>query len=858
MGGLRRVFRRLINAIHPYREEADLEREIASHLRLLEDEYRRRGLSAEDAYRAARVAFGGIDQARELHRDARAFRWLDDARRDAAYAVRILRRHRAATCAAVLSLALGVGLNAAVFSVVDWVLVRPLPYPAPHELVRVFTTGPGAGGRPGTLSQALIHDDFVAFGNAGAFRASAAFTTATRVLASAGIDPAHVVLARVSGDLFATLGVSPAAGRGFNSEELAAGEPVVVLAHHLWQRTFSGDPAIVGRTVTIDGAPHRVVGIMPPRRGYPADAEVWKPLTADERADGDRELHMVARLQREASVARASAEIATLARRGPNGTRDAWAESLQRTDVSDVSAALTVLFGAAMLTLLISCVNVAALVGARGDDRASEMAIRGALGATRARLLEQLLFESLLLALAGGVFGLLVGRWALAALVALAPVSLPRLEDIAIDGRILGIGLAATLLTGLAVGLAPGLRLSRATGTTAVRGHRVTSPSRARRAFVLAQVAIAVILTAGAGLLTRSLQHLIATDHGFAADELVSGPLSLRGSFDGDSGKLFGELIEAARTVPGVANAAVSMGLPTQVIGLRAPVQLLGEVDPLPSPATLRPITPGYFETAGIPVVAGRAFSALDTKPAPRVAIVNTAFVRELLGGRAAVGLRLTRPSIAAPTSIVGVVGNVTPAGEADRPALYVPVEQQPIGGGQLLVRTHGDPRAILAALTNRLRTAAPNLAMDRVRPLADTLEAHRAMTRFATQVTATFAALALLLSIVGVYGLTASDVGARWQEIAVRLALGASKGRAFWTVIRPCAIVLTIGMGLGVLGALWAAPALGSLLHGVGPTDVWALGLAPIVLGTIGAIAAALAARRVLQADPAATLRSE
>jgi predicted permease len=859
--GLRRAFWRLINAIHRDRDEANLEREIASHLRLLEDENRRRGLSAEDARRFARLAFGGIEQAKESHRDARAFRWLDDARRDAGYAVRVLRRHPIATAAAVLSLALGVGLNAAVFSVVDWVLIRPLPYPAAHELVRIFTAGPVASGRTSTLAHALVHDEFVAFEDATALRASAAFATTTRVLASAGIDPAHVVLARVSGDLFATLGVSPEVGRGFSGEELAAGGPVVVLSHQLWQRAFARDPAVVGRTVTISGAPHTVIGIMPARRGYPADAEVWKPLTADERADHDRELHMVARLRREISVERANAEIAAIARRESDGIRDAWAENLQRTDVSDVGAALTVLFAAAMLTVLISCLNVATLVGVRTDDRISEMAIRGALGATRARVLKQLLCESLLLALAGGVCGLLIGQWALAALVAIAPVSLPRLGDIAIDGRILSIGLIATLLTGLAVGLAPGLRLSRATESAAVRRlgwHRAASTSRAGRTFVLAQVAIAVVLTAGGGLLIRSLQYLIATDHGFAADELVSAPLSLRGSFDGDSRKLFGELIELTKTVPGVANVAVSMSPPTQVVGLRAPVQVLSEANLLASPATLRPISHGYFETVGIPVVSGRAFTAADTEGAPRVAIVNAAFVRELLGGRAAVGLRLTRPSIDAPTSIVGVVGDVTPAGEPDRPALYVPVEQESIGGGHLVVRTHGDPRAMLSALTNRLRTAAPTLAMDRVRRVADTLEAHRAVTRFATQVTATFAGLALLLSIIGVYGLTASDVSARWREIAIRLALGASPRRALWTVVRPCAVVLVIGTSLGLLGALRAAPALASLLHGVGPTDVWTLGLAPLLLGTIGAVAAVLAARRVLQADPATILRSE
>ena len=382
MGHLKRFLRRLINVIRPGREEAGLEREIVSHLLLLEDEHRRRGLSADEARRSARLALGGIDQTKERHRDARAFRWLDDARRDATYAVRMLRRHPIATATATLSLAIGIGLNAAVFSVVDWVLLRPLPYPASRELVRVFT----AGMSPVTSPSALTYDEFMTFGDATVFRESAAFTTATRVMAAAGIDPVHVVVARVAGDLFATLGVYPDVGRAFSTEEMAAGTPVVVLGHGLWQRRFSGDRTIVGRTVTIDGAPHTVVGVMPAGRGYPSEPEAWRPLRASEREDNDRELSMVGRLRGEMTVARASTEIATLAQVASNGARTAWADDLQRTDVGHVSAAIQALFAAAMLTLLIACANVAALVGARGADRAGEMAVRGALGATRARV----------------------------------------------------------------------------------------------------------------------------------------------------------------------------------------------------------------------------------------------------------------------------------------------------------------------------------------------------------------------------------------------------------------------------------------------------------------------------------------
>lgn len=856
MGHVTRFFRRLLNIIRPGRDEAGLERELAAHLLLLEDEYRRRGLSADDARRAARLALGGLEQTKERHRDARTFRWLDDVRRDAMYAVRMLRRHPIAAATAALSLAIGIGLNAAVFSVVDWVLLRPLPYPASHELVRVFT----AGTAPVTGPSALIHDELVVFGQATAFRRTAAFTTTTRVIAGAGIEPAHIVVARVAGDLFGTLGVYPDVGRAFSDDEMAGRTPAVVLGHDLWQRRFAGDRSIAGRIVKIDGAPHTIVGVMPSSRGYPGDADVWRPLTPAERADDDRELAMLGRLRSDTTAARASAEIATLAQIASKGARTAWADDLQRTDAGAVSAALQALFGAAMLTLLIACANVAALVGARGADRAGEIAVRGALGATRARVLGQLITESLVLAVAGGVLGLLFGRWALSGLVAMAPVSVPRLAEITLDGRIVGVGLAATMLTGLAVGLVPALRLSRQMETSTVNRiglYRTTTRSTGRRVLVLVQIAIAVVLITGAGLLTRSLQHLVTIDHGFAADHLLAVDLYLRGAFTGDARQLFRDLVANCETLPGVDAVAVSMRLPTQIPGVRARVHWLGEPD-LDSPATLRPISPNYFDTVGIPLTAGRRLQATDNERAPRVAIVNATFVRDLLGGRAPVGTRLTTPLIDATVSIVGVVADVTPAGERDRSALYVPIEQLSIGGGYLIVRAQGDPRSILPALTTRLRAVAPNLAVDRVRRVADGLEESRALARFSTQVAATFSALALLLAVIGVYGLTAGEVSARWRELAVRLALGASHRGILWNVVRPCVAILAAGAAIGVVGAVGVGPALASLLHGVDPADAPTVVAAPLLLGAVGTAAAVLAAARVLRADPAATLRGE
>jgi putative ABC transport system permease protein len=856
MGAVRRFASRLVSLVRPHHHDAALAREVASHLTMLEEDYRRRGLSPAEAHRQARLALGGEDQTQEWSRDARTFRWLDDARRDGLYAMRMLRRRPLVAVTAVSSLAIGIGLNAAVFSVVDWVLLRPLPYPQPHQLVRVFT----AGTAPVTGPSPVTAQEYARFGASTAFRSSAAYTTATRVVAGSAVDPAHVVIARVTGDLFATLGVVPEVGRGFSREEIAAGSPVVVVSQTLWHRQFAADRTIVGRVVRIDGVPHTVVGVMPARQGYPRDAEVWSPLTSREREDDDRELSMVARLHGETTPDRASAEMSTIASTSASGARTAWVEDAQRAEVGQVQAALRVLLAAALLTLLIACANVAALVGARGAERVGEMAVRSALGASRRRLFGQLITETVVLAILGGALGLLLGRWALPVLVTLAPSEVPRLPEIALDARIVGVGLTASVVAGVAVGVVPALRLSRWTawsGLTRGGGPRIVSQARGRRVLVLVQVAIAVMLTVGAGLLTRSVRHLVTLDHGFAADRLLAVDLYLRGTVEGDARPLFRELMAASEGLPRVLSASVSMRLPTQLTGLRAPVGVVGE-ESLNTPAVLRPVTPRYFETIDVPVMEGRPFAATDGPRAPRVAIVNAAFVRDVLNGRAALATRVTTPLIDGPMAVVGVVGDVTPAGEPDRPALYVPVDQIAIGAGYLVVRTNGDPRSAMAALTARLRAVAPSLALDRTRRVAEALEQSRGVTRFAMQLANLFAALAVVLAMIGIYGLTAGEVTARWRELAVRLALGASRRDALWTVLRPCGIVLMTGAALGLVGAISIGPTLASQLHGVGPRDAVTLLITPLLMGLVGVVAAVVAGSRVLRADPAATLRSE
>jgi predicted permease len=723
-------------------------------------------------------------------------------------------------------------------------------------LIRVFS----AGTAPLTNPSPVTYAEFLTFGNATALRAAAAWSTTTRVMSAPGMESVHVIVARVCGDLLGTLGVHLQLGRAFTAAEMSSGTPVLILAHDFWLRAFLGDPAVVGRIVKIDGAPHTVIGVMPAGHGYPAGAEVWRPLTSAEREDGDRELDMLARLRRNVSPVRASTELATLEGLVSAGQRTAWAEELQQASVANVKAALQALAAAAALILLIVCANVAALVSAGSADRADEIVIRGALGASRSRIIGQFVTETVILALGGGALGLLVGRWALHVLIGIAPGSVPRLAEISLDARIAAAGFAAALLTGLAVGLAPAIRLSRLatrSGPNHTSTSRVTRRSNGRRALVLVQVALGVVLTAGAGMLVQSLQHLVAIDNGFAADRLIAVNLDLGRGFSGDSDKLFQELIANARTVPGVTSAAVSIGLPTRVAGLRVTVQRPGEPGTA-RPMTWRPVSPAYFETAGIPIVAGRPPADTDTRRAPRIAVVNRAFLRSLPIEGSGLGARITASFAKVPLTIVGVAGDVTPAGEADRPAVYVPIDQSPIGGGYLLVRTQGDPRAIMPVLTSRLRRVAPGIAMDRVQRLAESLEAGRAVIRFTTQLSAVFAGLALLLSAIGVYGLVAGEVSARWRELAVRLAVGATHGDTLWTVLRPCAAIVGGGAAIGVIGALSAAPALQSLLQGVPASDPYILAFAPALLGLAGMVAAVLAAARVLRADPAATLRNQ
>ena len=769
--------------------------------------------------------------------------------------LRSIQRRPVSSVAAIATLAIGIGLNAAVFAVFDWVLLRPLPFPSAHELVRVFT----AGAQPLTSPEDVTHSEFLAVARAGALRAATAVSTVTRVITAAGVEPSHVVVARVSGDLFATLGIYPEIGRGFDAGEAAAGAPVIVISADLWRSRFGSDSAGIGQPVTIDGQTYTLVGVMPERRSYPTGVDVWRPITRDEYEDDDRENVMIARLAAGISSDRATAEVGALTTSLTAGERTAWVEDVHRTDVRDVRGALTALVASAALLLLMACANMAALLGGRAADRTGEMAVRAALGASRHRLLRQLLIEHLLLALAGGFVGVLLGRWALDVLIVAAPAQLPRLGEITLDGRVVAVATLTTFVVGGLVALLSSTRASRfdlraGLGATTARTSRRTSG----RGFVVAvQTSVAVLLVVTAGLLARSLQHLVSIDHGFRPDHLLAVDLNLRGGVPADVRQFFRNIVAEGESVPGVRSAAVTLRLPTQLLGLRVPIGIIGFTGDAPR-VTLRPITPRYFETVGIPLLDGRVFTDDDRQKSAHVTIANQAFVQDVLGGGRALGTTVTTELVNQPLTVVGIVANVTPAGEADRPALYVPLDQIAIAGGALVVQTTGPPESVTAALRTRLRRIAPTLALDRMYPVNDALAAGRAVSRFNAQLAAAFAVLAIVLAAIGVYGLIASEVALRWRELAVRLALGAPRRIALWAVMQPAARAIAVGVAAGVAATLVVARWLMPLLHGVSALDPATLVAVPVIIVAVGGMAALVAARRVLAADPAEALRSE
>jgi putative ABC transport system permease protein len=869
------------NLLHRSRVERDLAADVASYLELLAEEKMRAGMSPDAARRAARIELGGVEQVKERVRAVRTGAWLDTLALDLRYGIRMLARSPGFAAVALLALALGIGANTAIFSVVDGVLLRPLPYPEAGRLVLVSRHFSRSTFPYGNLCLADYLDWRA--GNR-AFEDPAVYNRRRFDLTGTS-EPEQVGGAAVTAGFFSALRVRPLLGRVFRSgEDGAAKERLAVISESLWRRRFGGNPGVIGQAVDLDGNRTTVVGVLPSSFHYPRpDSEVWTNLVFDPPARrGPFFYRGLARLKPGVTLTQAQTELNAIARRVELGDR--WSsgltfpmQPLREAIVGDARPALLVLFGAVSLVLLIASVNVANLLLARATAREREMAVRLGLGAGRARLLRQLLTESGLLAAAGGAAGAAVAAWGIELLRAWNPGNLPRIQEVHLDARVLGFTLLVSLLTGLLFGLAPALQSSRAELAASLReGGRGSSAGAGRRrtraVLVVSEIALSLLLLAGAALFLRSFVLLQQVETGLLAPPARVLTLQISPSAakyrDAKTCIAFYErLLERVRHLPGVEAAAVADSLPpdqegnadTYVIAGRplAP----GELNPITSAPT---VSADYFRALGIPLRKGRFFDQRDKLGSPPVAILSEGMARRDFAGQDPIGQRIKEsgPDLNdSPTmEIVGVVGNTRYLGlsNAFDAAYYQPVAQN---GGQkqfLVVRSAVHAAGLAPLLRREVQSIDHDVVVSAVATMEQALSDSVAQPRFRTLLLAAFAAVAVLLAATGIYGVIAYSVAQRTHEIGVRMALGAGRADVLRLVVGQGARLALAGIGSGMAGALALTRLLAKLLFGISATDPLTFILVPVLLAAVALAASFIPARRAAFIDPHVALKYE
>ncbi len=805
---------------------------------------------------------------------------MENLLQDIRYGFRLLRAKPGFTTVAVLTLALGIGANTAIFSVVNNVLLRPLPYAEPEALVMVWQDHSRIGG---PVDEWASPDNFFDWRDlndvfSGIFVIGGFGPTLT------GVDEAEMLSgAAVSHDAFEILGVEPSLGRGFlPQEDTATSDPVVVLGHDFWTRRFAGDREVIGTTITLNGVPTTVVGVMPPGFAFPivTGADVFAPIRVDATNSCGRgcvTLRAVARLRDGVSLQQARASMDGLAARleseypGPNGGVGVYLEPLHERVVGPVRAGLWMLLGAVGFVLLIACANVANLMLARATTRQREVAIRAAIGAGRARILRQMLTESLLLAFAGAGLGLLFALWGTDLLLSMTPGNTPRLDEVGIDGTTLLFTLIVAIVTGLVFGVAPALRASRpGLGAALKDGGRGAGDglggSRVRSVLVVAEVALAMTLLIGGGLLLRSFVTLTNVDPGFEPDGLLTQQLFLpQARYEGAEQIVgfVGELVRRAGTLPGVAGAGVISTLP--LAGGNEDASFLIEHLPRPQAgerapvAWLRSVSPEYLTAMQMRLVRGRWIDETDSAQAPRVVLINEAAARRYWAGDDPVGSRITLDGESW-REVVGVAADTRHFGldQAERPAIYLPFEQAPRRFMTVVVRTDGDPLRFARTVQAELWEIDRDLAFSGVGTMRNVVADAIAVPRLLTTVLTGFALAAMMLAVIGIYGLMSYDVGQRTQEIGVRIALGAEPGEVLRFVVSRGMALLTGGVALGLLASLVLSRFLEGLLFGVSARDPLTFAAVVAVLAATAFVACYLPAVRASRVDPMNALRGD
>jgi putative ABC transport system permease protein len=883
------LYGRVTDAFRWERHERDMDEEMKFHIRMRTQDNIDRGLAPDEARRAAERRFGNLTRIRESCRDAQGRLVLETLLQDVRFGARMLAKSPLFTAVAVFTLALGIGANTAIFSVVNAVLLRSLPYEEPERLVVVWERFAFSASPRNMVSPANFLDWKE---QAASFEQLAAFRDAQMNLTGVG-EPEEVAVQRATAELFTTLGVSPVLGRTFAPEDAEpSAPPVAVLSHGLWQRRFGGNPDLVGRTINLDGNSVTVVGVLAPNFRWSVQvmsgasiasrpAEVWIPFPTGLTGlhPRGRSLSVVARLKQGVTLEQARAEMNAIAARleqqYPEFNTGAGINMLPLREqlVGDVRPALLVLLAAVAFVLLIACANVANLMLARAAARQREIAIRTALGAARLRIVRQLLTESMLLAALGGAVGLLLAYATLEVLVAVSPANLLAGREVGLDAIVLGFTLVVSLATAVLFGMAPALEASRVNPQdslqSANKGAAGTPRSRrVRNTFVAAEVAIALVLLVGAGLLVKSLLLLRAVDPGFDPDNVLTARVQLPDAKYPEDAQIvafFTQAVDRVESLPGVRAAGAVQYLPFAGPGASTVFTVEGRPAPPPGEPLLTDVLvvdDSYFRAMNIPVVAGRSFSAQEVTEARHVAVINETLARRYFSGVDPIGKRVTVEMALdpVPTEIVGVVKDVKfqALTEEAPPTVYVGHAELPYSFMTLVVRTQGDPSSLAPAVRREIYAIDKDQPVGDVRTLEAWLASSIAQSRFNTQLLSVFAAVALLLAAVGIYGVMAYSVTQRTHEIGIRMALGARARDVLALVIRQGMAVTLVGIAIGLAVAFVLARAVSSLLYGVSATDPFTYVAIPVLFTGVALVANLVPAWKATQVDPSAALRSE
>ena len=885
MRWLNKIGMRVRSLMRRERVDSELDDELRFHLERQIAENMAAGMLREEARCAAMREFGGVDQIREECSDMRRVNWLQDFAQDVRYGLRMLRKLPGFTAVAIITLALGIGANTAIFSIVYAVLLRPLPYPHPDQLVSVTMADPQAG----IPSNGTSYDNFREWRDQNhVFTELAAFQFHQLTLIGYG-EPLSIDTAVITPGMFSVFGVKPLAGRTFVPADGNNGAPaVVVLSENLWRDRFGSDPKIIGTSITLDKKSYTVIGVAPASFRYPpltSTEHIWIPLQQDPvfgpwmDRPGGHWLRVIARVKAGISLAQAQSEMDTidarLAKKYPS-ENTGWVirlVPLQQQMVGNVKVALIVLLGCVGLVLLIACANVSNLLLARATSRMKEMALRAALGAGRARIIRQLLTESGVLGLVGGALGVLLAYGSVHALASLLPSNLPQASTIRVDGAVLTFAFALSIVASLLFGLAPTLFAARSDLHTSLKEGGRSSEEGARHLMLgflaVSEIALAMVLLVAAGLLVHSFLTLTSVNPGFNVQGLTKSEVDLP-LFEYSEPEQWvafsDELLRRLQALPGMHDTAEAVPLPLANGFINLAFDIVGT--PPPRPETVRTgdfvsVSPNYFRVMGIPLLRGRWFTDQDRDSSPRVTVISEALAQMYFPNQDPIGKQLSfglPPAGEVRREIVGIVGDVRDVGlnQAPGPMMYAPLAQSPFWGTEIVVRSTLGPASTLANIRDQAHAIDKDLPVADVERMSDAISASVQQPRFRTMLLSLFGAIALVLAAAGIFGVMSYSVSRRTHEIGIRIALGASSGNVTRLVLTESGRLVLIGLAVGIPSGLALARFLHTLLFGVSPADPVTFLAVAVVLGLVALAASYVPTRRALQAEPLVAPRHE